>query len=122
VLNEFTKDMPLDMRPVPVGYHEHTDIRTYGLSNGAVTAVYIHHFADHTKPFTLSYKLDVQTGPGRYKLRWIDPADGKEIKTEELETVQQFLPFRHPPVTIDLACRIDRIGPAADAAAGSTKP
>jgi len=36
VLQEFTKDLPIDMRPVAAGYTEQTDIRTYGLSNGKV--------------------------------------------------------------------------------------
>jgi len=41
VLREFTKDLPIDMRPVAAGYTEQTDIRTYGLSNGKVTVVYV---------------------------------------------------------------------------------
>jgi hypothetical protein len=112
VLDAFVRDLPLEMRPVAIGYHEQTDIRTYALAGGGRGVIYIHHFADHTKPFTLSYKLQVQVGPGRYRLRWIDPADGRELLTEELQTVQQYLPFRHPPVTIDVACRIERLGDA----------
>ena len=113
VLNGFVKDLPIEMRPVAIGYHEQTDIRLSALSNGARTLVYLHHFADHAKPFALPYKLQVQVGPGRYRLRWIDPADGRELQAEELETSQQYLSFRAPPVTVDLACRIDRIGDSA---------
>jgi hypothetical protein len=111
VLNEFTRDLPLDMRPVPVGYHEHTDIRTWALSNGAVTAIYVHHFADHQQEFQLPDKLKVQTGPGRFRLRWIDPEDGREVRQEELSAVQHYLEIAVPPVKIDLACRVDRITP-----------
>ena len=109
VLNEFTRDMPIDMRPVWTGYTEHTDIRTYGLGNGLVTAVYVHHFADHGKEYQLPFRLFVETGPGMFRARWIDPADGKELKTEEVRNVQQFLSLTLPPVKIDAACRIDRI-------------
>ena len=111
VLNQFTSDMPIDMKPVPIGYHEHTDIRTCALSNGAVTAVYVHHFADHAKQFQYPGKLTVMTGPGKFRLRWIDPADGSQVKVDEAATRAQYLEFTLPPVKIDAACRIDRIEP-----------
>jgi len=109
VLNDFTASLPIDMRPVRSGYTEHTDIRTYALSNGKTTVLYVHHFADHTKPFQLPYALFVKTGPGRFKARWIHPADGKEVRTDELGTKQNQLSVKLPPVTIDAACRIDRL-------------
>ena len=109
VLNEFTAGMPVDMRPVASGYTEHNDIRTYALSNGKVTAVYVHHFSDHQKPYQFPDPLFVQTGPGRFRAKWIDAADGKVIRTDESGTQQQYLPIRLPPVTIDAACRIDRL-------------
>ncbi|MFH1378474.1 MAG: hypothetical protein ABIH86_06960, partial [Planctomycetota bacterium] len=80
-----------------------------GLSNGAVTAVYIHHFKDHSQPFALTYKLFAQTGPGRFSLKWINPETGETVATDTIETKHQYLEFKHPPVTIDLACRMDRI-------------
>ncbi len=108
VLNEFTRDLPIDMRPAASGYTEHNDIRTYALSNGKVTALYVHHFADHQKAYQHPEPLFVQTGPGRFRARWIDPADGKEVATDELSTEQQYVSIKLPPVTIDLACRIER--------------
>jgi hypothetical protein len=110
VLNDFTRDMPIDMKPVPIGYTRHKDIRLYALSNGQVTAVYVHHFADHEKEYRYDDKLMVLTGPGRFRARWIDPADGREVATEELTTPQHYSLLAVPPVRIDLACRIDRIG------------
>ncbi|MHC4716756.1 MAG: hypothetical protein ACYS5V_07295, partial [Planctomycetota bacterium] len=111
VLNEFTRGMPIDMRPVASGYTEHNDIRVYALSNGAVSAVYVHHFADHTKTYRHADSVIVQTGPGKFKLKWINPADGKGVREESAETVQQYLSLKVPPVKIDLACRIDRTNP-----------
>jgi hypothetical protein len=111
VLNKFTREMPIDMRPVASGYTEHNDVRTYALSNGEVTAVYVHHFSDHEKAYELPDPLFVQTGPGKFRLRWINPADGKVVKTGTAATTQQYLAIKLPPVTIDLACRIDRVEP-----------
>lgn len=93
-------------------YHGHGDIRTSALSNGRVTAVYLHHFADHASAFELPHHLGVQTGPGRFRLRWIDPEDGRQVLDEERTTLQQFLMFRPPPVTVDMACTIRRLDDA----------
>jgi len=109
VLNEFTRDLPIDMRPVASGYTEHNDIRIYALSNGRVSAVYVHHFSDHKSAYRFPDPLFVQTGPGEFRVKWIDPADGKVVKTEQAATKQQYLVLKLPPVTIDLACRIDRL-------------
>ena len=109
VLNEFTRDMPVDMRPVASGYTEHNDIRTYALSNGAVSALYVHHFSDHGKAYTFPGELFVQTGPGKFQVKWIDPADGKVVREDAVETAHQYLPLKLPPVQIDLTCRIDRV-------------
>ncbi len=109
VLNKFTRDMPIDMRPVASGYTEHNDIRTYALSNGKVTALYVHHFSDHKKAYQCPDPLFVRTGPGKFRLRWIDPADGKTIKSGQASTKQLYLSINLPPVTIDAACRIDRV-------------
>ncbi len=109
VLNDFTRDLPIDMRPVATGYHEHNDFRDYALSNGKVTVVYIHHFSDHTKPYEWSDPLFVHTGPGKFKAKWIDPSDGKTVRTDQVETEGQYIRLKMPPVTIDLACRLDRI-------------
>lgn len=113
VLSEFTRDMPIDMKPVAIGYHNQRNMRTYALSNGQVTAIYVHHFADHTQPHEDNGGLWVQTGPGRFVARWIDPADGRELRRDELETIQHYLNVPRPPVTVDLACRIDRVSPTS---------
>jgi len=109
VLQDFVRDLPIDMRPVPAGYTEQTDIRTYGLSNRKVTVVYVHHYADYSKPFQLPYRLQVATWPGRFKVRWIDPATGETVKQYTVVTRQIYSLLKVPPVKVDLACRIDRV-------------
>lgn len=111
VLNEFTRGMPVDMKPVAIGFHSQRNMRTYALSDGQVTAIYVHHFDDHTVPLEDrgAWGLMVQTGPGRFVARWTDPADGRELRRDELQAQQQFLNVPRPPVTIDAACRIDRV-------------
>jgi len=109
VLSKFTAGLPIDMRPVRSGYTDHDAIRTYALSNGRTSALYVHHWADHSKAFQLPYKLFVKTGPGKFRLTWIDPATGKVVARTEASTPGQQISIKLPPVTIDLACRIDRV-------------
>ncbi len=108
VLNEFTKDLPVDMRPVDIMAYT-GDVRIFTLSNGDVTVVYAHHHVDHTKTYEWKKPLLVQTGNGTFNVKWINPADGKVVKTEQIATESQMIRLEVPPVTIDLACRIDRI-------------
>jgi hypothetical protein len=107
-LNEFTRDLPVDMRPVECTYGYHEAIRFYALSNGKTSVVYAHHFADHSAPYTFPGRVYVHTGAGSFRITWIDPADGKVVKTGRAESRGQYVFFEMPPVTIDLACRIDR--------------
>ena len=109
VLNDFTADLPIDMRPVRSGYTDHDAVRTYALSNGKASVLYVHHWADHTKAFQLPGKLFVKTGPGKFRLTWIDPSTGKVTGRNQASTTGDQLSINVPPVTIDLACRIDRV-------------
>lgn len=108
VLQDFSRNLPLDMRPVASGYTDQQHIRTYALGNGRIAALYVHHFADHASAYQLPDQLFVATGPGKFKLRWIDPATGQTVKEDAAETTGQFLKFNVPPVKVDLACRMDR--------------
>jgi hypothetical protein len=107
-LNDFTRDLPIDMHPVDCSYSQHDDIRIYALSNRKTSALYLHRFADHSQPYVSDRKIYVHTGPGRFQLTWINPADGDVVKTETRDATQQYLFFEVPPFTIDLACRLDR--------------
>ncbi len=104
----FVHDLPVDLRPVLFGIHRHNDIRTYALSNGRLSVLYVHHFADHTTSCLFPEPVYLQSGPGRFHLRWIDPADGREVRSEDLTTPQEFLELRLPPVTVDLVGRLER--------------
>lgn len=108
VFNEFVRGLPVDLRPVESSYTYHNEIRLYALSNGKTSVLYAHHFADHAKPYARAERTYLHTGTGKFRLTWIDPADGRVVKTGQAETAQQYLFFEMPPVTIDLACRIDR--------------
>lgn len=115
VLMDFSRNMPIDMKPVPIGWTDQDQIHPYALSNGPVTTVYIHHFADHAKEYQYPKKLFVETGPGKFHARWINPEDGKETKTEDVSTPSDYIEITLPPVKIDAACRIDRTGDAEPA-------
>ena len=107
--HQLTHDLPTDIRPAMIGYTAHDNVRVYGLCNGRQGIVYIHHFNDHTSAFA-GGKLMMQTGQGLWRMRWFDPADGKEVASADVSTPQQYLVFQPPPVTIDLVGRLERIG------------
>jgi len=110
VLNEFTRNLPVDMRPTDTGRtEEHDKVRTYGLSNGKTTVIYAHHFAYRKLPLSANTKLVVETGPGNFTVKWINPADGKMIASERCESAGLVQRVQLPRFRIDAACRIDRI-------------
>jgi hypothetical protein len=108
VFHEFTRGLPVDLRPVEASYTWHGDVRVYALSNGRTGVLYVHHFADHARPYQRKERDYIQMGPGRFRLTWVDPGDGRVVKTDMRETAQPYLFFETPPVTVDLACRVER--------------
>lgn len=108
IFHDFTRDLPIDLRPVEASYSAQHDLRIYAMANGSTAVVYIHHFSDHRTPYSDVRRIYVHTGPGRYRATWIDPATGAVVKTVDAETRGQYAYFDVPPVTIDLACRLDR--------------
>ena len=102
------RDLPLDLRPVASGYTDQLQLRTYALGNGQTAVLYVHHFATTRRPTTLTDEFFVATGPGKFKLRWIDPATGETVQEDDVATSGLFSTIKIPPVKIDLACRFDR--------------
>ncbi|KPL00201.1 MAG: hypothetical protein AMK75_05800 [Planctomycetes bacterium SM23_65] len=49
------------------------------------------------------------TGPGRFRVTWIDPATGKTVLTRGAGTGHHVLWLDIPPLKIDLAARLERI-------------
>jgi hypothetical protein len=107
VLSEFTRDLPIDLRPVECSYSL-PDLRVYAMGNGKTAVAYVHHWRDHSKPLALPTQIYVHTGAGNYKATWIDPATGAVVKTQDVSTKGQYAIFPMPPITIDLACRLER--------------
>lgn len=108
VFHDFTRDLPIDLRPVDSSYSAQNDLRVYAMANGKTAVVYVHHFAGHTTPYAGVKRIYVHTGPGSFRATWIDPATGAVVKTVKAETRGQYAFFEMPPVTVDLACRLDR--------------
>ena len=113
VLNDFTRSLPIDLRPVDCSYSMQKDARVYAMANGKTAVVYVHHWADHGQPFVLNDKIYVHTGAGAYKATWIDPATGAVVASFAVQTQGQYAVIDMPPVAIDLACRLDREDRAA---------
>jgi hypothetical protein len=108
VLGDFTRDLPVDLRPVDCTYSPQNDVRIYALANARTAVVYVHHWPDHTKPYVLDGRLFIHTGPGAWKAKWIDPVTGAVVKESSAQVNGQYAMVEMPPVTIDLACRLDR--------------
>ncbi len=109
VFHGLTRDLPVTMRPAAVGYGDQTQLRAYALAGERRALVYVCHVADHATAFTLSDPLFVQTGPGRWRVRWVSPETGADLASEEVETVHQYLSLRVPPVMVDVVARLERI-------------
>jgi len=104
---DFTRGLPIDMRPVMVGYPGRNQLNKYALSNGETTVLYIHHYSGHDSP--ASGGVYVMTGPGEFEISWFDPSTGETVKTERAATESYTLIFDSPELTSDLAAKIKRL-------------
>jgi len=103
----FTRGLPIDMRPVMVGYPGRDQLNKYALSNGEMTVLYINHHSGHDSP--TSGGIYVMTGPGEFEISWYDTSTGKTVKTEREQTESCALIFPSPEITTDMAAKIRRI-------------
>lgn len=110
ILDSFTRELPIDLRPVLPGFtgQKAYPVQTWALSNGRITVLYLHQFKELEQEVQL-LPLAVWTGPGRYRVRWMDPASGRTVREEELATEQFVLWLPAPAFRVDLAARLDRL-------------
>ncbi|GEM_PF-1053632 len=126
VLLDFARDLPIDVRPKYSNDSPEFQFRSYTLSNSATSVVYLHRRGGYEGQ-TREQQFRVQTGPGRFTVKWINPEDGKTVGApRETSTLNQFLYVKVPAFSVDLACRIDRIDsplpPAPQPTASATVP
>jgi hypothetical protein len=115
VFLDFTRDLPIELRPRFSMDSPEFQFRSYVLSNDAISVVYLHRrTAPGYEGMTRPQPFRVRTGPGRFRVQWMTPEDGKPVgESYELTTLEQFLGVNVPAFKVDLACRIDRqTGPA----------
>ncbi len=103
----FVRELPIDIRPVMVGYPGRNQLNKYALSNGEITVVYLHHYSGHDS--STSGGIYVMTGPGEFEISWYDPSTGETVGTERAETESYTLIFDSPEVTTDMAAKIKRV-------------
>ena len=107
VLQDFTKDVPVTLRPVFNGFAAPGEfVRRYALSDGNMTLLYIHHYRDRQKPIRAN--VYVWTGPGNFDVTWIDPATGNTVAVEKVAANGQVCRLETPEVAIDIAAKIIR--------------
>jgi hypothetical protein len=106
VFQDFVKDVPVTLRPVFNGFRGDPgdDLVRYALSDGKMTVLYLHHYGNHeTKSQGTIY---VWTGPGKFKITWIDPATGEVKGTDETTAKGNVCIFKSPEVVIDMAAKM----------------
>ena len=108
VLADFTKDLPVTMRPVMAGFDGRLPVEVWALGNDQVTVVYVNHADTHEGEVDVA-DVPVWTGPGRFHLKWIEPATGKVVREQDLGTRQFVLWLDVPPVKEDLAAKLEVI-------------
>ena len=108
---EFVRDLPCDMRPVMVGFSGGRDgLNRYALSNGQIAVLYLHHYRGYDSATKGEVFFVTGGGPGRYEVQWYDTAEGRVVKTEQVETDSGVLELQCPEVTTDLAAKVMRLG------------
>jgi len=108
VLNDFTRELPVTMRPVMPGFTNRMGVEIWALADDNTVVVYVHKDDDHTAEVTPP-KTALWTGPGAFRVKWIDPATGDTVRQAQASTRHHVLWLDIPPVTIDLAARLDRM-------------
>ena len=109
ILNEFTRDLPVSLRPVTPGFTSEQPIQSWALGNEKLTVLYLHHFRAY-EPITIKDALHIWTGPGKFHVKWIDPASGKVLGENDLSANGNALEVKAPEFSIDIAARIERVG------------
>lgn len=109
VLADFSRDLPVTMRPITPGFTSEQPVQSWALGDGKTAVLYVHHFRSHEQPVKLKDPLQVWTGAGKFHVKWIEPATGKVLGEEDLSTEQQILKVPVPEFTIDVAARMDRV-------------
>ena len=108
VLNEFTRDLPVTMRPVMPGFTNRMGVEVWALADENTAVVYVHNPGDHAEEVDPP-KTALWTGPGRFRVKWIDPATGKTVLERDAGSRHHVLWLDIPPLKIDLAARLERI-------------
>ena len=108
VLADFTRELPVTLRPVSVYSAGRIPVEPWVLTDGRQAVVYLHNRGEETAEIE-GARMPLMVGPGRWRVRWIDPATGRTVAEEETETEQHFLYPEVPPVEVDLAGRFDRV-------------
>lgn len=108
VLQNFASRLDAQVQSIPVQVSAPEQVRAYGLASSNVTAVYLHHFENHTSSVNqLRVTLDL-AGNSKAGVnpmgQWIDPSSGKVLEQLPLRTGVQTL--HTPSFQVDLALLI----------------
>ena len=108
ILRDFSSRLSADVRMQPVEVSLPNKVRAYGLLSENVTAVYLHHFENHTEIIRdLNISLNLLF-PNDLKIKligdWISTSNGNVLKRFEVKSGHETL--KVPSFNIDLALLI----------------
>jgi hypothetical protein len=106
VLQQFSNQLDSGVRMTPVTISFPDAARAYALASSALTAVYVHHFADHNFPLTgLQVKISLPSA-ARLHYKWIDPATGATLGEGGIRTGADAI--RAPSFSVDVALLVSK--------------
>jgi hypothetical protein len=108
ILTDFTRDLPLSLRPVTPGFTSEQPVQSFALGNENLTALYVHHFRAY-EPVKIKDPFHIWTGAGKFHIKWISPESGETLSELNAQSKGNMVELAIPEFTVDLAARIERI-------------
>lgn len=109
ILSDFTRKLPIDMRPRVILNISKLPIEGWLLGNGKTSLLYLHNPVDHQQA-TRECPMVLWTGAGKHRVKWMDPATGKPVSEETVQTNgANTMIITSPSFKEDLAAKIDRV-------------
>jgi hypothetical protein len=104
-LQDFSSHLDSDIRITSVAVSPSNGVRAFGLRSDNVSAVYLHHFDNHSSRVDnvmVAIRLPVNSHSKNDLIgEWIDPASGKVLSRFKIYSADQ--PLKSPSFTVDMA-------------------
>ncbi|MEI7904901.1 MAG: hypothetical protein WCI43_05765 [Candidatus Firestonebacteria bacterium] len=107
VFQKFVKNIPASAATINVYAVEESELRGYGLASGGMVWGYLNHITSHAHKIS-GLKVRIETGFGKWNIKWIDPLTGNFMGQEEVESSGRSTTVEVPAIRADLAFTMKR--------------